>query len=152
MSYLKHVLQPGERVITEGRLHWVIYTGAIAVAILGVILLALSSTMQGAHGFLQILAIIAFVIAVAWAGKAWFDQWTTEIAVTNLRVIYKTGFLRRRTAEMNMDKVESVVVRQSIIGRILGYGAVHVRGTGEGLEELERIGSPVALRNAIIAR
>ena len=83
---------------------------------------------------------------------AWFKQWTTEIVVTNHRVIYKKGFIRRHTAEMNMDKVESVTVDQTIMGRVLDYGAVDIRGTGEGFEHLHGIGSPLVLRNAILAR
>jgi hypothetical protein len=55
---------------------------------------------------------------------AWFKQWTTEIVVTNHRVIYKKGFIRRHTAEMNMDKVESVAVDQTIMGRVLGKRCV----------------------------
>ena len=57
----------------------------------------------------------------------------TELSVTNHRVIYKTGFIRRHTVEMNMDKVETVNVDQTILGRILGYGTIHVLGTGQGI-------------------
>ena len=71
--------------------------------------------------------------------------------MTSRRVIYKRGFIKRYTAEMNMDKVESVVVTQSILGRVLGYGTIHVRGTGEGIEHLHDIRAPLALRNCIIA-
>jgi hypothetical protein len=53
---------------------------------------------------------------------------------------------------MNMDKVESVIVDQTIMGRVLDYGAVDIRGTGEGFEHLHGIGSPIVLRNAILAR
>ena len=101
------------------------------------------------------MAIVCVGLAVASAGLAigaWFAQWTTEIAVTNRRVISKRGFIRRHTAEMNMDKIESVTVSQSILGRILDYGSIHVRGTGEGIETLNRIRAPIALRNCITAR
>ena len=53
---------------------------------------------------------------------------------------------------MNMSKVESVTVDQTMLGRLLGYGTVHIRGTGEGIEHLHRIASPLELRNAIVAR
>jgi len=53
---------------------------------------------------------------------------------------------------MNMDKVETVNVDQSILGRILGYGTIHVLGTGQGIEGLSRIGRPITVRNAITAR
>ena len=79
-------------------------------------------------------------------------RWTTEIAVTDRRVIYKRGFINRHTIEMNMDKVASVDVDQSVPGRLLNYGTVTVQGTGMSFEPLRRIKSPLSLRNAIIAK
>ena len=101
-----------------------------------------------------------FVLSFA---HAWFIRWITEIAVTDRRIIYKRGFIYRHTAEMNMDKVASVDVDQSILGRMLDYGTVHVFGIGagqttdgnnrvRGIEHLHRIASPLALRNAITAK
>ncbi len=152
MTYVNSVLQPGERVITVGKLHWIIYAGAMGMLLLAIVLAILSSAVQSLGTVFLIAAGIALVLAVALAVKEWFDQWITEIAVTNLRVIYKVGFIRRRTSEMNMEKVESVVVNQPILGRILGYGSIHIRGTGVGIEDLHRIAAPIELRNAIIAR
>lgn len=102
------------------------------------------------------LGLIVFILcglaAVAAAIKEWLQQWVTEIVVTDRRVIYKTGLIQRHTAEMNMDKVESVIVDQSILGRLLDYGSIHIRGTGVGLEHLHYISSPVSLRNTITAK
>ena len=72
--------------------------------------------------------------------------------MTDRRVVYKRGFIKRHTIEMNMDKVESVDVDQSIMGRMLNYGDVTINGTGEGLEPLHNIGAPLDLRNHITAR
>ena len=83
---------------------------------------------------------------------AWFHRWTTETDVTNFRVVHKTGFVKRQTFEMSVDKVESVDVNQSILGRILNYGDVTVLGVGEGGKTLDTIASPLAFRNAITAR
>ena len=84
---------------------------------------------------------------------AWFVRWITEFAITNRRVIYKRGFVWRITAEMNMDKVETVDVGQSILGRLLDYGLLQVKGTGSGQGIIvKRIAAPVALRNAITAK
>jgi uncharacterized membrane protein YdbT with pleckstrin-like domain len=76
---------------------------------------------------------------------------TTEIVVTDRRVLFKTGIVGRRTAEMNISKIETVDVLQGVWGRMLGFGTVLVRGTGAGLEPLKRVAAPVALRNAIVA-
>jgi uncharacterized membrane protein YdbT with pleckstrin-like domain len=91
------------------------------------------------------LALVAAVLLV----QEWFRWWITEIAVTNRRVIYKKGFIRRRTNEMNTDKVESAQVDQSILGRMLDYGNMTILGTGEGFETLRTIAGPIKLRNCI---
>ena len=77
---------------------------------------------------------------------------TTEIVVTDRRILFKEGFLRRRTMEMNMSKVETVDVVQSIPGRIFNYGTILIRGTGSSYEPLSLIGDPLTLRNAILVQ
>ena len=72
--------------------------------------------------------------------------------VTNLRVVHKTGFMKRRSFEMSLDKVESVDVNQTILGRILNYGDVTILGVGEGRETISMIASPLAFRSYITAR
>ena len=60
--------------------------------------------------------------------RAWFERWTTEVLVTDRRVIYARGFIQRHTVEINMDKIESVDVDQSVLGRAFNYGDVTIRG------------------------
>jgi uncharacterized membrane protein YdbT with pleckstrin-like domain len=151
MSYVTKVLNPGERVIAMGRKHWIIYSKAAAMAIAGVVVIAFGNGIGSDGGFYVSMAglvIIAFSALAAFG--AWFEAWTTEIAVTNRRVIQKKGFIQRNTSEMNMDKVESVIVDQSLLGRILDYGSIGVRGTGAGMEGLKYIAKPLALRSAIV--
>jgi uncharacterized membrane protein YdbT with pleckstrin-like domain len=153
MSYVDAVLQPGEHVKAVGRLHWVIFLRAIGLAAIGVALLALAR--EAAPQIRDVVAIaagIAFVLALLAFLVASFQRSITELAVTDHRVIYKRGFLRRHTVEMNMDKVETVDVDQSVMGRLLGFGSIRVRGTGQGIENLQRVASPLQLRNAITAR
>jgi len=154
MSYVKHVIQPGEQVVLVGRLSWIVYHRAIALALLGIILVVLERIYSGRDWLVIGTAALFGAAALISALQAWFLRWTTEIAVTNRRIIYKRGLITRHTAEMNMDKVASVDVDQSLLGRLLNYGSVNILGTGgvHGIERLERIGSPIALRNAIDAR
>ena len=74
-----------------------------------------------------------------------------ELAVTDRRVIYKSGLLARHTLEMNRSKVESVDVDQSILGRIFGFGTIIVRGTGGSLEPIRMISDPLTFRSHITA-
>jgi len=74
------------------------------------------------------------------------DRWTSEFAITNKRVIMKVGLIRRKALEMNLSKVESVNVDQSIPGRILGYGAITIIGTGGTRESFRGISKPLEFR------
>ena len=142
--YVDKVLQPGEQVRYRASLNWILYAPGAALWLVAAVLYLTSPEWVGWGVALPIFAIGLFLIA-----RAWFEWWTTEIAVTDRRVIYKTGFIRRRTTEMNMDKVESVDVEQSVLGRICGYGDVIVRGTGAGLSPILNIDAPLELRNHI---
>jgi hypothetical protein len=51
-----------------------------------------------------------------------------------------------------MDKVESVDVDQSVLGRIFNYGDVTIRGTGASLEPLHMIEDPLTFRSHVTAR
>jgi uncharacterized membrane protein YdbT with pleckstrin-like domain len=162
MSYVNSVLQPGERVVVQARLHWIVYWHAIAFLVFGLLLLAWERAMNAGSDLMEITAVIVAVVVIVAFAQAWFIRWITEIAVTDRRIIYKRGFITRHTAEMNMDKVASVDVDQSIIGRMLDYGTIHVLGTGgspspdrdraPGIEHLHHIAQPLTLRNAIIAK
>lgn len=142
--YVDKVLQPGEQVRYRASLNWILYAPGVAVGLVAAVLYLATS-----GGFWHFVALVIFAIGLVLIARAWFDWWTTEIAVTDRRVITKTGFIRRKTTEMNMDKVESVDVEQSVLGRICDYGDVIVRGTGAGLSPIRNIDAPLELRNHI---
>jgi len=152
--YIDEILQPGEKVLYSTNAHWIFYLPAIAAWIVALVLLILSRATITESIILLCLAASAVVAIAAlyWTVKAWFHRWTTETDVTNLRVVHKTGFIKRRTFEMALDKVESVDVNQSILGRLLNYGDVTILGVGEGKETISTIASPLQFRNSITAR
>jgi uncharacterized membrane protein YdbT with pleckstrin-like domain len=158
MSYLKHVIQPGERIVMVGHISWVIYHRAIFCLILGGVLLILESVLVAPSDpradLMYGTAVLFGVAALVTAVRAWFIRWTTEIAVTDKRIIFKRGFINRHTAEMNVDKVTTVDVNQSILGRIFDYGWVHIHAAGGvgAMERLDLVANPVGLRNAIDVR
>ena len=148
MSYVERVLQPGEQVRHVSSIHWILYWPGVLVALVAVAAFWFSTTRPLTNFWLYsgyALALGAIVLLA----QEWYQWWITEIAVTNRRVIYKKGWIRRHTNEMNMDKVESVQVDQSILGRMFDYGNVKILGTGEGFKTLRTIASPVELRNSV---
>jgi uncharacterized membrane protein YdbT with pleckstrin-like domain len=77
-----------------------------------------------------------------------FDRWQSEFVITNRRIIIKTGFISRKTIEMNLSKIESVNIDQSVIGRILSYGSITIVGTGGTRETFHNISKPIEFRKA----
>jgi hypothetical protein len=148
------VLQPGETIAYRARLHWVIYLLGILLAVLAVALAVpvLFLKEDWLRIGLLIGAGLALLAGLFQMGRAWLASANTEVIVTSKRVIYKTGFVSRNTVEMNLDKVESVLVQQSLIGRMLDYGSVIIRGVGAGLEPIRNIGSPLMLHKHISAQ
>jgi uncharacterized membrane protein YdbT with pleckstrin-like domain len=151
MRYIERVLQPGEAVIHASKIHWIVYIPGVVVVLAAVVffVVALGHPRQ-----LLWLALFATCVGLGFfmLFLAWFKRWTTEIDVTDRRIVYKRGFIWRHTVEMNMDKVESVDVDQSILGRLLDYGDIIIRGTGTGLEPLRNIEAPLEFRNYVTAR
>ena len=154
MRYVRRVLQPGETIVYTTRLHWLIYIRAILLLIVSIILAGAAvstSDNQSISLALGIAAVIFALLALSAGLRAFIRRATTELAVTDHRVIYKSGLLSRHTIEMNRDKVESVDVDQPLLGRIFGYGTVIVRGTGGSLEPIRNIDDPLNFRSHITA-
>jgi len=151
VSYVDSVLQPGETVRYRGDIHWKVYVPGIILAIAGLIFLFAAPQSTFGAFMTRLIGLVLFVPGLAWVAWAWFRRWTTEIAVTDKRIIFKSGFIQRHTVEMHMDKVESVDVDQSILGRVFNYGDITVRGTGATLEPFRSIGAPLDFRNHVTA-
>jgi len=154
--YIDEILQPGEKVLYSTNAHWIFYLPAIVAWIVALALLIVSLTVAaGIPSLVLACWAAAAVIAIAalyWTVRGWFHRLTTETDVTDRRVVHKTGFIKRRTFEIALDKIESVDVDQTILGRILNYGDVTIMGVGEGRQTISTIASPLAFRSAITAR
>ena len=152
MNYVRRVLQPGETITHATRLHSVIFLPAILWFAAAIVLLIAALTLDGdlrVGG--EALAAFAAIFGL-WTGTpALIRRATTELAVTDRRVIYKSGVLARHTLEMNRSKVESVDVDQSVLGRMLDFGTIVVRGTGGSLEPIRMVGDPLSFRSHITA-
>jgi uncharacterized membrane protein YdbT with pleckstrin-like domain len=126
-SYIQDSLISGEELLYTGHVslwphwHWIVF------GILGLPLFGLG---------LVLLAV------------AYVRYRSTELAITNLRVIAKFGFISRHTVEVNLDKVESVEVDQGVAGRLFDYGTIYISGTGTHQAPIAKISRPMEFRNA----
>ena len=154
MGYAEKVLQPGETIAYRARLHWIIYFVGMVLILAAIACAGAAVALKGDTFRLGLMAasVIALFLGLFQMIRAWLVAVNTEIIVTSRRVIYKTGFISRNTVEMNLDKVESVLVQQSLLGRMIDYGTVIIRGVGAGLEPIRNIGSPLLLHRHISAQ
>jgi uncharacterized membrane protein YdbT with pleckstrin-like domain len=152
MRYVRRVLQPGETIVYTTKLHWFVYWWATLLLAICLVLAIASwswADNQNLSLALWITAAIFALLGLSSAFRAFIRRASTELAVTDQRVIYKTGLLARHTLEMNRGKVESVAVDQTLLGRLFGYGTVIVRGTGSTLEPIRNISDPLTFRSFI---
>lgn len=142
MSYINNNLLAGETVQATASVHWWAWGKGVVLVVLGVALQA-----AAAPNFLSSLLI---VLGLAYVLTGLVTVWTTELAVTNRRVIAKSGLIRRFTVEVLHNKVEGLTVDQSILGRMLGFGTIHVNGTGSGRTPVPHISQPLIFRRSAL--
>jgi uncharacterized membrane protein YdbT with pleckstrin-like domain len=78
------------------------------------------------------------------------QSYTDEFVIANRRIIIKKGIFSYYTLEMNIQRVGSVSVQQSLLGRIMGYGSVTITGVGSTSETFKDIGNPLAFRRSFM--
>ena len=154
MGYAERVLQPGEAVAYRAHLHWVLMAPgmALAIASLGLSIAALVQANRDLRLGALVVAGLVCVVGCAQILRAWMRRLSTEIIVTDRRIIVKTGLIGRRSIEMNLDKVESVLVDQGIFGRVLDFGTLIIRGVGSGLEPVTNVAAPLEFHRHVNAR
>lgn len=144
MSYTESHLLPDERIKYQTHLHWFpflpAYLGASLLALVGVAGLVAETPW---------LAITGFGLAVPIFLWLYITRSTSEFSVTDRRVIIKVGWIRRRTLETMLGKVETIGVEQSLIGRVFDFGTIVVMGTGGTKEPFRNIADPLEFRRQV---
>jgi uncharacterized membrane protein YdbT with pleckstrin-like domain len=157
MSYVEKHLIEGEAVVYKTRLHWIVLVVPVLLGLLigvpGLALLARFSTGPSSNSVtsesMMVAGAILLVFALVCIALGILSRNATEMTVTNKRVVAKVGVFARRTIEMLLSRVESIGVEETVMGRMLGYGRVIVRGTGGTPESFDRIAHPLDFRTQV---
>jgi Bacterial PH domain len=147
MSYVTKNLITGESLVYETGVHWSVLFWPVVIAIIlaaGAIVCLLQRDPNFLYAGAGLLVVALVVIAVAAVRRN-----ATEIAVTNRRVIIKTGLGSRRSLEIMLPKVESIGITEPFMGRMLGYGTVVIHGTGGTPEPFDKIAHPSEFRKHV---
>src|SRR5436190_22452112 len=146
-AYIAATLQPDERPLHQTHIHWIALSGAVIGAVLCLIVIvpiAMFASWRGIYWAWLLLVIpVGILLSAAITIK------TSELVITDRRVLIKVGFIQRHTFEMFISKIESVAVFQSMLGRLFNYGTVEIRGTGGSSESFATIAAPLPFRDAI---
>jgi uncharacterized membrane protein YdbT with pleckstrin-like domain len=164
MSYVEKNLVPGETLLYQTRHHWMVLLGPLLLSILfaalGVAALAESLMAKEGKGMaagasdttvrvMELGGVVVLVVAIGTLTYGVAKRNATEMAVTDKRVLIKTGLGSRRTLDLMLSRVESIAVEETFWGRMLGYGSVIVRGTGGTPESFLMIAHPQDFRRNV---
>lgn len=131
MTYIKQTLATDETLLAEGKISkWSMFHIYCAAVIFGV-------------------SIICLPISALLLLYAWLKIRTTEMGITSKRIIRKSGLIVRNTDEIRLSKVESVSVKQGLLGRIFGYGDVIISGSGGNDAVMKGVRDPLVFRRAV---
>lgn len=147
MSYVEGTLSQGEEIKEKVQLHWINYLFTWFLCLLTFLLVLLwlvDATLR------QNLECQVFVgVVVLWAIYDYLRLATIELVITNKRVIFKKGIISVKTQELKTSKIESVEIKQSILGRLLGYGMLMFSGTGTAKVRFTAVDNPWEVKSQV---
>lgn len=169
MGFIEENIMDGENVIYRAKLHWVIFLLPLVFFvpfIFSILSFAFSASFslspppaqaRAAMGRVDIdlltlvvqFAPMLLILTIITGVPSLINYKTSEFAVTNKRVLAKYGFIRRRSTEILLTKIEGVIIDQGILGRSLGYGSVIISGTGSLKNHFKKISNPLEFRKIV---
>jgi PH (Pleckstrin Homology) domain-containing protein len=143
-AYTDRSKRSDEVVVCRPHQHWIIYKRAFFLLLLAIaVVIGGYASPFGLNRIIWLVASALTIRAGIYAISAAYKQFSVEMSVTDRRVIVKRGIVWVSTAEMFIPAVESFFDEQGVLGRILNYGSIHVRGEGESFEHLHYIANPL---------
>ena len=146
-SYTAATLQADEKPLHQTTIHWMALSGPVIGALLSLIVIVPIGMFAAWKNFYWAWFLVVIPLGILVSASVTVR--TSELVITDRRVLIKVGFIQRHTFEMFISKIESVAVFQSMLGRVFDYGTVTIRGTGGSSESFTTIAAPLQFRDAI---
>lgn len=160
MSYVEKALLPDERVLYMATLHWIIYLEGLVITIAGgllgfysydILALVFGSPISDKFGRpLAAVAMVIVLVGIWFLLAAYIRQTSTELALTNRRIIAKYGFISRSTFEIVISRITGANFDQTVTGRIFGFGTVLVHGAGGEISPFDMVAEPQQFQRALM--
>ncbi len=131
-----------QQVVYQARLHWVLFVWPVLFLVLGL--------WAGAR-FVSLHEVSLFLVGISalWGILIWMTYQFSSLTIKKKQVILRTGILVRQTIDIPMGKIESIDIRQSILGSLLKYGSIMITGTGGTQQWMTYIAKPLTCRRHI---
>ena len=149
-------LLPGETLILKDHPHWIVVIKSLVVPIILLIIAIVvdfTVTETGIAHFRTIVTLAAVAIAGLWLIVVWIRWQSNTYTLTDQRIKIETGVFSRQSKMIPIDRVQDCTTKQSLIGRMLGYGRVEVDAAGaQGAEVLDHLPNPDVFRDQVFVQ
>ena len=158
-SYVQKCLAPNEQVIYAAQLHWIVYLQGLMFIIMGAAFgyfapqvadMLFGQTGETFRKPLALVAMVILLIGLCLLLGAYVRVASTELAITNTRVIAKYGFISRATFEIMINRVTGVNFDQTMTARLLNFGTIIVRGAGGDISPIDCVDDPQTFHNELM--
>jgi uncharacterized membrane protein YdbT with pleckstrin-like domain len=147
-------LLPGENLVLKAHQHWIVVVKSLVIP---VVLLVIAGAVDlfvksgtGIPHFRTIVSLAAIAIAGAWLIVVWIRWQSTSYTLTDQRIKIDTGVFGRSSKTIPIDRIQDATTKQTLFGRMLGYGRVEVDAAGaQGAEVLDHLPNPGAFRDQV---
>ena len=141
-SYVEKNLLKGEKVLYTTHRHWIVYAWPVAWVIVTLLILK-------DYQYMGNIAIFPLILVAITGIDSTIDYLFSEIALTNMRILIKLGFISRSAMETGIQNISSIRIEQSILGRVLDYGTVIINDVGSTHTPFKRIANPYGFHRAV---
>jgi uncharacterized membrane protein YdbT with pleckstrin-like domain len=149
-------LLPGETLVLKEHPHWIVVVKSLAapiVLLIVAVIVDFTATNTGIENLRLIVTLGAIAIAILWLIVVWIRWQSTSYTLTDQRIKIETGVFGRQSKMIPIDRVQDCTTRQSLIGRMLGYGRVEVDAAGaQGAEVLDHLPNPGIFRDQVFVQ
>lgn len=152
MGYLETLLGEKESIVFKTRQHWMVIWGTVFVnGLLFLIILAISLVFVPTTSGLSSLGLLLLLFPGYRLIIDLLNWWNEVYVVTNRRVIQLEGIFNKRSIDSSLEKVNDVLLDQSVLGRVLNYGTVEILTASEaGRNTFHRVADPVLFKKTML--
>ena len=151
MGYIDNLMGRNEKIVFIDRKHWlVLAVRALIDGILTTGILVATVLLTGAQPFLIVLAVLV-IIPIADFAVRFLNWYNEQYIITNRRVVEIHGVINKWVSDSSLDKVNDIILEQSILGRLLNYGTVKIiTGSDVGVNVFKHMARPVTFKTEML--